>query len=303
VSDVDNPELERRGESTGGEDVWVRGSDLPVSLILHLLSFEPADALARGIITDRKLRELSTGAIHACLLYAAEQVRDGAIAPPVEAALSRRLQERGFAPDLQQARDIALGVLPSLAQGVGAGVSGSPLASPKHVVIALSYAAAVVRNGRFLKVPDESRQIRDRLNGLDRQLVEDLFVFQSELVLSARTPEMMVERWRRLVEKVEGEYRDDFGEFTNDLDGRDVLEDAHSLVSPGARSVFSQYLEDLDVRYEAATRQVSKSLSAAGIWRPSRWWWWRVPIHASSRFEWSIAKLLHEPLDPPSRDA
>jgi hypothetical protein len=280
--------LEERDPTNGGEGVFLEGTLIPVSHVLHSLFVQPSlDELARPGWFIHGEADPSIEELRACVAYALERVLRDELRPVVAAAFLRSLRPRPWRIEtsVDEAKMLAEEILPSFADGAVGRVE-ELRTDRRDVQIAFAYGSAVVRNGRWPRLPDEDETLRDELGERDRALIDELFVYRSELNLVRRTPEIYVEQWRRLVERIErGGYDDDISEHANWLDGRDTLEVASRLVSPGSRPPFDDRLEPLDRRYEAATHPIARSLKGNQVWEPTRWWWFRAPASVGPSLE------------------
>jgi hypothetical protein len=81
--------------------------------------------------------------------------------------------------------------------------------------------------------------------------------------------------WQRFVTAVERGYDDSIYEYTNDLSVRDVLERVIAGASPGLRAQLEAETAEHDRRFEAATEEAARPLSAR---EDPPWWWRRVPV-------------------------
>jgi hypothetical protein len=269
----------------------VAGTQLPDSQVLHLLSVHGSvEQVIDSRIVAVTRSSLSTDSL-ACIRYGLDRLRLQRPDPPVAAALLMRLRHVGVKISIEEARELAEEVLSAFSNGSAATSAAVPERTSEEVSAAFSYASAIVRNGHFPELPSEDRSIRDALDERDLDLVETFFVFRSELILHRRTPEMLVERWRSLTKSIQDGSLDSLDEFLNDLDARDVLEDAAALASPQGRGVFRQHLDQLDARYEMATRQADSTLRDDDVWRPMRWWWYRRPIKMTPALETALRRL------------
>jgi hypothetical protein len=216
-----------------GEDTWVKGGHLPVSQVLHALSVGGSidRVLTSPLITRKGRNDLVPEAVGACVAHALRVLGERKPPPPVAAGFVERWRRAGVSISQSLAEEWAHQILPPFADGRASDwvESGFP---EDQVKVAFSYAAALVRNGRFRADEHDDESVRDSLTSGDRQLVEDFFMYRSEIAGHRLTPERLRNHWRQLVQDLEEGYDDDIGELTNDLDGRDILEHASSLVSP-----------------------------------------------------------------------
>jgi hypothetical protein len=155
--------------------------------------------------------------------------------------------------------------------------------------VAFAFASAAVRDGRFMRSASESEHLRGLLGTQDRQRLADYFAYRSELAAHRVTPEGLLRRWSTLVVAFEeGGYAGDIAELTNDLDGRDILEEALSLISPSGKVALSREILPFDERYEAATIEVAEPAKPDQVWIPRSWWWYRLPKRSTQDFQTSL---------------
>lgn len=101
--------------------------------------------------------------------------------------------------------------------------------------------------------------------------------------LSARTTrsvnlEQLITNWQSFVQEVENGYGLTGFDYVNDLGTRDFLDELISVAIPSARQkIVGAGVEEADIRFRTATREVAVPLRIATPERP-RWWWFRVPI-------------------------
>lgn len=69
-------------------------------------------------------------------------------------------------------------------------------------------------------------------------------------------------------------YRD---EYTDELDRRDVLEDALSMLSRTGRRTSSDRVDPVDDRFEQVTKPTERGFRSQR-WEVRRWWWHRIPL-------------------------
>lgn len=124
------------------------------------------------------------------------------------------------------------------------------------------------------------------LSPLEQELVDDIVVHAS----FQRTPEFLFERWQRLVDEVEHLYDDIVDEYINDLDTRNRLEDALSVIAPPRAWAIVETIRPWDLRFYEATSEsrVPMSFRRSG---PLRWWYYRVPASAGSGFRKHLRQL------------
>ncbi len=282
-STPDVPFISKGPVVPGGDDAWVDGTRVPVSEVLHLLSVHGSIERVAMSRTAERAGEghLSVEAIQACITYGLRKIETISPLGPVAAGFLERWRRRGVDLSIDRARGQALEVLARFSDGATSDTSELPEHLRDAAPVAFSYAASIVRNGRFPEFGEDDQTIRGRLSSEDKRLIEDYFAYRSEIALHRITPERLLHRWAQLVADIERGYKDGYDEFANDLDGRDILEEGASLVSPAGRSVFREQLDPLDERYEVATRASAQPLRPPPIWEPVRWWWYRTPTSMS----------------------
>lgn len=93
----------------------------------------------------------------------------------------------------------------------------------------------------------------------------------------------LVAAWDRVVSEVENGYALGLDDYLNDLDGRQLAEDALAVAAPEDRMAAQRRLRVTDDRMKAAVRPVERCLWGDGVadgegWTPERnWWYFSVP--------------------------
>ncbi len=90
----------------------------------------------------------------------------------------------------------------------------------------------------------------------------------------------MLSRWNTLVTEVERGYRLTAYDYSNDLSVRDRLEEVIGRVRGDLRAKIAAVLQPLDDRFDRATVESPKPLSAG---RP--FWWKRIPRKRDPEFD------------------
>ena len=89
--------------------------------------------------------------------------------------------------------------------------------------------------------------------------------------------------WERTVEGVAGGYKGDLEEYLNELDGRQILQDARAVAPPSAKSSLETRLSAADSRMKELTAPIESCLwgdSTAkkhGWTAQSSWWYFAKP--------------------------
>ena len=102
--------------------------------------------------------------------------------------------------------------------------------------------------------------------------------------------DVLLAGWERTVAAVEGGYGSGYEDYLNDLDGRQLLEQALNRVTPGQAAEVAQRLAALDERIRAATTPVSRCLwglivaEEEGWTRESNWWYYARPRSGPPEF-------------------
>ncbi len=105
----------------------------------------------------------------------------------------------------------------------------------------------------------------------------------------------LVADWERSVQQVEAGYPLGLDDYLNDLDGRQLLEDALDVASDIERVTATSRIQAADARMRSGVRPVDECLwgsrvAAAEGWTPERnWWYFSVPLKPGP--------LLQEDLD------
>lgn len=92
------------------------------------------------------------------------------------------------------------------------------------------------------------------------------------------TVDSLVASWRRFVGEVERGYEDTIDDYTNDLTGRDLLEEALAPAPAALRISLRDDIQPLDERFERATQPDESAMLAAFVQVGPGWWWKRLPV-------------------------
>lgn len=87
----------------------------------------------------------------------------------------------------------------------------------------------------------------------------------------------LVEGWQTFVVEVEKGYNASIYDYTNDLSGRDLLQELASQVPGSVVSKLMEVIQPWDTRFVAATREIQYPLRGSKT-ATSRFWLMRVPI-------------------------
>jgi hypothetical protein len=153
--------------------------------------------------------------------------------------------------------------------------------------VALQYAEALLREAEVVaRLNDlgDDAPLQTALPPADRNRIADFLLYRN-LRGKFETLDSLVAAWQRFAGALEDHpetlVQDEYNDW---LMKRDSLEEALSLLSPGPREDLQTRVRTLDERFVGATRGVSTSIRRASIWRPQRWWWFRVPRHMGDSF-------------------
>jgi len=93
----------------------------------------------------------------------------------------------------------------------------------------------------------------------------------------------LVENWERVVREVQKGYRLTFDDYLNDMDGRQLLENAMGLAPEEIRAAYRDRIATADRAAEAVLVPSSRCIWGQIVaddegWRPERnWWYFRLP--------------------------
>ena len=93
----------------------------------------------------------------------------------------------------------------------------------------------------------------------------------------------LLDRWTKIVAEVEAGYRSLFDEYLNDMDARRIIDELTTRASDDEWAEVEAVLPSLDARFHAATRPVDSCIwgehnAAKHAYRADRdWWYYRVP--------------------------
>jgi hypothetical protein len=91
----------------------------------------------------------------------------------------------------------------------------------------------------------------------------------------------LIDKWAVFVSGVEGGYALTGYDYTNELSGRDLLEEVIRYARSPLREKVELALAPLDARLQAATRELMEPIRL-GPPPDASWWWRRVPHDLSS---------------------
>jgi len=90
------------------------------------------------------------------------------------------------------------------------------------------------------------------------------------------TLERLVERWGRFSQEIAEGFKATGYDYTNHLDGRDLLDRIVSEVPPSLRDrLFREYLDPADSKFRSASRPLTRPVFGAPA--NPKWWWLRAP--------------------------
>jgi uncharacterized protein (DUF433 family) len=276
-----------------GQEPLIAGTGIPVRAVLGLTGLRRSSGeileWSRSYANEVE-RPLDEADIRAAFAYAAELAGASRLSPPVRAAFARSKHVLGnLSVEEVEAK------APTILRALGTGVSEremrkeDPDVSNELVGAIAAYAAKLVADRHmhaYSLVLGKESALGSRLTADDRGLLEAFYAYRRALGGPDNlSPDLLLGRWTRLVETVEGGYRDVYDEYANDLDGRDILEDTISMVSPPSRGALREIVDPLDNRFYGATRLTNRAVYPAREWKPLRWWWYRVPRKAGAAMQ------------------
>ena len=95
----------------------------------------------------------------------------------------------------------------------------------------------------------------------------------------AFTVDEMINKWARLVAKIEDGYGDMVDEYTNDLYCRNWLHEAWPILTDRVIAIWTPHVRDLDDRFKTATvfddGQALSQFHRISQFDPNDMWWWR----------------------------
>lgn len=251
-------------------------------LILERLAFgaSASDIAAELSASGAEDETCSPDDVRAAAAHAAVLLREQRLHPP---ALAGFLQTRPFAGGVTEELPAAADLLAAYASDPARNRIVDRPEPDARERIAAEYAAALLLQESLLTDPPPS-PLRDALPAEDRQRIDELLLWAS-MNGPVKTLEGWLASYERLIEWLERDAGSVlFEEHEDKLTARDRLEQALSLSSPEARALLEGHVQSLDERFRATTREVSASIRPAMSWRPSGWWWHRVPATPGEGF-------------------
>ena len=97
----------------------------------------------------------------------------------------------------------------------------------------------------------------------------------------------LVENWEKVVDSVAQGYRFGLDDYLNDLDGRQILEEALAVAPPDRKRESQERVRRADQRMGALIMPAGKCLwgnetaEAEGWTAEKNWWYFNRPIHAA----------------------
>jgi hypothetical protein len=107
----------------------------------------------------------------------------------------------------------------------------------------------------------------------------------------------LVESWERTVGEIEAGYRLGIDDYLNDMDGRQLLEDAWGAANDAMRKKFQPRLRAADERARAALAAVDRCLWGADVARyhgwtaAKQWWYFMRPRSAGEDLERELKEM------------
>lgn len=81
----------------------------------------------------------------------------------------------------------------------------------------------------------------------------------------------LIRSWKELVSLVEVGYDESIYEYINDLSTRDLIQEILTGVPMAVRGKVEGIVHPLDARFVAATREITRPISAGGVEPPGPW--------------------------------
>jgi len=110
----------------------------------------------------------------------------------------------------------------------------------------------------------------------------------------------LVENWEKVVQSVEDGYSLGLDDYLNDLDARQLLEEAMSVAPMNDLAKFEDRIQQADDQMKGITRRTSVCLWSDEVaeeegWTPKRnWWYYARPIEAGAELQMEIDEALGE---------
>lgn len=272
----------------GGRIACIGDTTIPVSQVLgrlalgesekQIIDWSESSPFAGGQLKRDGGGQLTPEGIRAAAAYGAVLTQGTRLPPPAEAALAETFSD-------EVAVEEALGRAGMILDNLAIGYSQEEILtwhrdlSPPLFQAAVAYAARLALDdlpGAPAAERPHETFLRDRLDGHDRKLVDDAYLYLYRTWLNRATPEKFLEGWIQFVTSVEDGHNDIYEEYALDLLCRDRLEDsAVTIVSPAGRERLLEVIGPWDDRFLAATYGSDRAVS--GRWMLRRWWWYRIP--------------------------
>ena len=294
------------------------------STVLRLLAAGLSPDAVAERLSGRFDQRLTAEDVRTVLRYAAALMDDGAaLLPPAEAAFVDHFdgvlafatltqgKPRGRAGDASASLPVfggsrpsaeTLGRLRRLSRTVISAyladtpeLADAPSAKhPEQRSVALQYAEALLRQAEVIAglndVGDDA-PLQASLPAPDRNRISEFLLYRN-LRGTFETLDTLVAAWQRLIEALEDHPESLIPEeYNNWLDKRDSLEDALSLLSPGARRDLEARVRRLDDRFLEGTDATQSTIKPTSPWTLQRWWWYRVPHRLDRRFQNRVENL------------
>ncbi len=107
----------------------------------------------------------------------------------------------------------------------------------------------------------------------------------------------LVKSWKSFVKSVEDGYKFGLDDYLNDLDNRQLLEEALAVAPPREKEEYTQRVEQTDRRMRAIVKAAGKCLWGNEVaetegWTEERnWWYFSQPIQTSRKLSTEIKKV------------
>jgi uncharacterized protein (DUF433 family) len=277
-----------------GSEPTIAGTGVPVRTLLNFMALGHSwDELLGGSRFTRvgqSGRDLEPADISAALSYAAAIANAKRLRPPTRAAFAESRLLSGLTIENVEAQ--ASAVLAELGDTEQTWPPGNESAADLSRAAAAYAAKLIGQESKRTFSEGFGNPIGVPLPPSDQRLLQEFYEYRIALGgPEDLSPDKLFERWKQLVEMTERGYFDVYDEYANALDGRDLLEDSISMVSPSSRRTLLEIVDPWDRRFAGATRESHSSLRRLSRWRPLRWWWYRVPHDVGPLFEKYLEEL------------
>lgn len=218
---------------------------------------------------------------------------DKALLPPPGTEVT--IRNRASAEDVPRLRELAARLLalyaerPDEARTMRIGQDENQALQYAEALLLQEHARAALR-----AASEDSESIHAILDGTDRTRIDSFSTYWGVRGLF-RTLDARLESWERFTVHLRDRGSSfEPEEFDNALDGRDILSDALTLLSPAGRPALSDRLSAADATFDAATVELTAPLRKRLRWRPQPWWRFRAPAQPSESFRAMLRRVASE---------